>query len=90
MRYAHHGRPHEAIADAIAPAQLADDLGAAPAPGSLAAALAHGTGDPDLAVVYPLEGGERYVDAAGLDDAARAKVFEANARRVYPRLAVAP
>ena len=32
----------------------------------------------------------RYVDAAGLDAAARAKVFEANARRVYPRLEVAP
>ena len=49
----------------VAVAQLADDLGAAPAPGSLAAALAHGTGDPDLAVVYPHEGGERHVDAAG-------------------------
>jgi 4-oxalmesaconate hydratase len=31
----------------------------------------------------------RYVEAAGLDDAARAAVFEGNARRVYPRLAAA-
>jgi 4-oxalmesaconate hydratase len=29
---------------------------------------------------------KRYVDAAGLAEADRAKVFEANARRVYPRL----
>ncbi|GAA4249412.1 amidohydrolase family protein [Dactylosporangium darangshiense] len=29
----------------------------------------------------------RYVDAVGLDDEARAKVYEFNARRVYPRLA---
>jgi signal transduction histidine kinase len=49
----------------VAVAQLADDLGAAPAPGSLAAALAHGTGDPDLAVVYPHDG-KQYVDAAGV------------------------
>ena len=28
----------------------------------------------------------RYVDAAGLSDAARALVYEGNARRVYPRL----
>ena len=30
----------------------------------------------------------RYVDNAGLDDEARAKIFEHNARRVYPRLEV--
>lgn len=46
-------------------ARLADELGAAPAPGSLAAALANGTGDPDLSVVYSHDGGTRYVDAAG-------------------------
>lgn len=28
----------------------------------------------------------RYVDALDLDDAERYKVFEGNARRVYPRL----
>jgi 4-oxalmesaconate hydratase len=28
----------------------------------------------------------RYLDAAGLDDVERTKIFEANARRVYPRL----
>lgn len=28
----------------------------------------------------------RYVDAVGLDAADRHKVYEANARRVYPRL----
>ena len=31
----------------------------------------------------------RYIDDAGLDDTARAKIFEGNARRVYPRLEVA-
>jgi 4-oxalmesaconate hydratase len=29
----------------------------------------------------------RYLDAAGLCEADRAKIFEGNARRVYPRLA---
>jgi 4-oxalmesaconate hydratase len=29
---------------------------------------------------------KRYLDALGLDDATRAKLFEGNARRVYPRL----
>jgi 4-oxalmesaconate hydratase len=29
---------------------------------------------------------KRYVDAAGLSDVDRRKVFETNARRVYPRL----
>jgi 4-oxalmesaconate hydratase len=28
----------------------------------------------------------RYLDAAGLGDVERTKIFEANARRVYPRL----
>ena len=31
----------------------------------------------------------RYVDAATLDDDARAAVFEGNVRRVYPRLEAA-
>ena len=30
----------------------------------------------------------RYLDAAGLDEATSTKIFESNARRVYPRLAV--
>jgi 4-oxalmesaconate hydratase len=29
---------------------------------------------------------KRYVDAAGISDAGRAKVYEGNARRVFPRL----
>jgi 4-oxalmesaconate hydratase len=29
---------------------------------------------------------KRYIDALGLSDADRGKVFERNARRVYPRL----
>ena len=29
---------------------------------------------------------KRYIDALGLDDADRRKVYELNARRVYPRL----
>jgi hypothetical protein len=46
-------------------ARLADDLGAAPAPGSLATALARTTGDPALAVVYPHHAAGRHVDATG-------------------------
>jgi len=32
----------------------------------------------------------RYLDAAALSDGDRHKIFEANVRRVYPRLQVAP
>jgi len=32
----------------------------------------------------------RYVDAAGLSEVDRAKVYEHNARRVYPRLKTIP
>ena len=46
-------------------ARLAEDLGAAPAPGSLRASLAAGLGDPDVEVAYPLDGTGRFVDAAG-------------------------
>ena len=52
-------RMHAAIA------RLATDLGEAPAPGSLQAALARSLGDPALEVVYPLGAGRGYVDAAG-------------------------
>ena len=40
--------------------------------------------DPDTGVEW--DDTKVYVDAAGLSDATRHKVFEANARRVYPRL----
>jgi len=33
---------------------------------------------------------KRYVDAAGIDDGARAAIFETNARRVFPRLEMPP
>ena len=46
-------------------AQLADELGAAPPPGSLEAALARSLGDPRLEVAYWLPDTECYVDAAG-------------------------
>ncbi len=49
----------------FAVSQLATDLGAAPAPGSLATVLQRATGDPTLEVVYPMPGGERHVDAGG-------------------------
>ena len=35
---------------------------------------------------FPWDDTKRYIDAAGLTDASRAKIFEDNARRVYPRL----
>ncbi len=35
---------------------------------------------------FPWDDTKRYVDGASLPDAARAKIFERNARRVYPRL----
>lgn len=46
-------------------ARLASDLGEAPPPGSLGAALARATGDPSLEVVYALPGEGRYVDVSG-------------------------
>jgi signal transduction histidine kinase len=46
-------------------ARLANDLGAAPAPGSLRTALARSLGDDGLDVVYWLPGSHGYVDAAG-------------------------
>jgi signal transduction histidine kinase len=49
----------------LAVALLASDLGEAPPPGSLGAALARATGDPGLEVVYSLPGEDRYVDASG-------------------------
>ncbi len=35
---------------------------------------------------FPWDDTKRYVDKLSLDEAGRAKVFELNARRVYPRL----
>ena len=49
----------------LAVARLADDLGDAPAPGSLRNALALSLGDPDVEVSYPLHGSGRFVDGAG-------------------------
>jgi signal transduction histidine kinase len=49
----------------VAVARLATDLGAAPPPGALGLALARATGDRDIEVVYPLAGGDRWVDASG-------------------------
>jgi signal transduction histidine kinase len=46
-------------------ARLADDLGAAPPPGSLQSALVRTLGDASLRVSYWLPGSQRYVDAAG-------------------------
>ena len=46
-------------------ARLADDLGEAPAPGSLRASLAASLGDPEVEVAYPLDGPGRFVDGAG-------------------------
>jgi 4-oxalmesaconate hydratase len=40
--------------------------------------------DPDSG--FPWDDTKRYVDAAGLSDQDRAKIFERNARRLYPRL----
>ncbi|CAN5590702.1 hypothetical protein BH23CHL7_BH23CHL7_24040 [soil metagenome] len=45
-------------------ARLAAELGEAPEPGTLAAVLAEATGDPHIAVLYPLPDG-RVVDGAG-------------------------
>ena len=49
----------------FAVSQLATDLGAAPAPGSLATVLQRATGDPTLEVVYPMPDDERHLDAGG-------------------------
>ena len=46
-------------------ARLADDLGAAPPPGSLRTALARSLGDDGLDVAYWLPGRQIYVDASG-------------------------
>jgi signal transduction histidine kinase len=46
-------------------ARLADELGAAPAPGMLRAALARSLGDDSLDVLYWLRGSRHYVDASG-------------------------
>lgn len=46
-------------------ARLAAELGEAPAPGSLRAALAASLGDPDVEVAYPIGASERFVDGAG-------------------------
>jgi signal transduction histidine kinase len=46
-------------------ARLADELGAAPPPGSLRAALARSLGDDRLDVAYWLPGPQTYVDASG-------------------------
>jgi signal transduction histidine kinase len=45
--------------------RLADDLGEAPAPGALRAALARTLGDPALTVGYRLPASDAYVDAEG-------------------------
>ncbi|WP_328868843.1 histidine kinase [Streptomyces sp. NBC_00287] len=49
----------------IAVARLADELGAAPPPGSLQAALADALGDARLEVLYRLPASDSYVDATG-------------------------
>ncbi len=38
---------------------------------------------------FPWDDTKKYVDKLSLDEAGRAKVFELNARRVYPRLTLA-
>jgi signal transduction histidine kinase len=46
-------------------AQIATNLGQAPPPGSLQAALAQAVGDPELQITYWLPDAEHYVDATG-------------------------
>ena len=46
-------------------AQITANLGQAPPPGSLQAALAHAVDDPELGIAYWLPDAQRYVDAAG-------------------------
>jgi signal transduction histidine kinase len=50
---------------ARAVSRLVDDLGAAPPPGSLGAALGRSLGDEHVEVAYWLNGSQRFVDAAG-------------------------
>jgi signal transduction histidine kinase len=59
--------------------RLADDLGAAPEPGSLRAALARSLGDPGVAVAYPIPGSGAHVDAEG-----RPVAIPANGRATTP------
>jgi signal transduction histidine kinase len=47
-------------------AQITANLGQAPPPGSVQAALAHAVSDPELKIAYWLPDSQRYVDAAGL------------------------
>ena len=49
----------------LAIARLADDLGAAPEPGTLRSVLARSLGDPELEIVYPQPGSSGQVNAAG-------------------------
>jgi signal transduction histidine kinase len=49
-------------------AQLVLDIGAAPMPGEVRAWLAHSLGDPTIALLYRLEGGE-WIDAEGRETA---------------------
>jgi len=49
----------------LAVARLANDLGEAPAPGSLQSALIASLGDPHVEVIYPLDGSARFVDGTG-------------------------
>jgi signal transduction histidine kinase len=69
-------------------AQLVTDVGAATAPGALGSLLVRATGDPRLVVAYPLDGGERHVDAAGravdLTSAATGRVVTAITRDDTP------
>lgn len=53
------GQRHAAVA------RLAHDLGAAPPPGSLQAALARSLGDPSIRVSYWLPSTEQWVDSSG-------------------------
>ena len=57
-----HGAPGRALA------QLVLDIGAAPEPGEVSAWLADSLGDPTIALLYRLEGGE-WIDAEGRETA---------------------
>jgi hypothetical protein len=46
-------------------AQITANLGQAPPPGSVQAALAQAVSDPELKIAYWLPDSQRYVDAAG-------------------------
>jgi len=64
--------------------RLADDLGEAPEPGSLRAALARSLGDPGLTVAYPKPGSRAYVDADGRPVAADGRATTAIVRNGEP------